>query len=285
MQKHRRHPDWLKVPLPSGQKYIEIKNRLRSSQLHTICEEAKCPNIGDCFGRGTATFLILGDICTRNCKYCNVKHGIPKEPNKSEPNEVAQSVKALNLSYAVITSVTRDDLSDSGAKMFYKTIKAIKQENPNCKVEVLIPDFKGDKSALQTVLSAGPDILNHNIEVVKDLFPTLRPEGRYETSLSLLKTSKNINRLIPTKSGFMVGLGETFNQIMQLLDDLRNAQVDLLTIGQYLQPSTKHAAVEKYYTPEDFARLKQQACDKGFIHVESGPLVRSSYRAEQSFSM
>ncbi len=282
MKKHRRHPDWLKVPLSGGQKYIEIKNRLRSSQLHTICEEAKCPNLGDCFGRGTAAFLLLGDTCTRNCRYCNVKHGIPKELNSSEPDEVAQSVKALNLSYVVITSVTRDDLADGGAYMFNKTIKAIKQGNPECKVEVLIPDFKGDTSALQTVLSAGPDILNHNIEVVKDLFPTLRPQGNYEASLSLLKTIKNLNSMILTKSGCMIGLGETLNQIMQLLDDLRNAQVDLLTIGQYLQPSPKHTSVEKYYTPEEFDRLKQQAYKKGFIHVESGPLVRSSYHAEQS---
>lgn len=282
MQKDRRHPDWLRVPHAGGQKHNEMKRRLRASQLHTICEEAKCPNIAECFGRGTAAFLILGDTCTRGCKYCNVKHGIPQDLDESEPDEIAQSVKALNLSYAVITSVTRDDLLDGGAHVFYNTIRAVKLENPHCKVEVLIPDFNGNRNALQTVLSAVPDVLNHNIEVVKALFPTMRPEGTYETSLALLNTSKMLNSLIPTKSGFMVGFGETDDQIMQLMDDLREAQVDLLTIGQYLQPSMKHFPVEKYYTPNEFEHLKQQAYQRGFKHVESGPLVRSSYHADQS---
>ena len=285
MQKHRRHPDWLKVPLPGGPKYAEIKKRLRSSKLHTICEEAKCPNLAECFGRGTATFLILGDTCTRNCRYCNVRHGVPKELNTAEPVDVAKSVKALNLSYVVITSVTRDDLNDGGAQVFYETINAIKKEKPDCRIEVLIPDFKGDVSALQTVLSAGPDVLNHNIEVAKRLCPTLRPEGSYETSLSLLKTSKSLNAKIPTKSGFMIGLGETTDEIMQLLEDLRAAQVDMLTIGQYLQPSPLHAVVKKYYTPDEFEQFKQQALEKGFSHVESGPLVRSSYHAEESMPL
>ncbi len=285
MQKHRRHPDWLKVSLPGGQKYAEMKHRLRSSQLHTICEEAKCPNLAECFGRGTATFLILGDTCTRSCRYCYVKHGTPRELKNSEPEDVAKSVKALNLSYVVITSVTRDDLADGGASMFHRTIKAIKQVNPGCKVEILIPDFNGDDNALRLVLSAGPDILNHNIEVVKELFLACRPEGSYDRSLRLLRNSKKFYGRIPTKSGCMIGLGETVDQIVQLFHDLRDAQVDMLTIGQYLQPSPSHVCVEKYYTPEEFSELKQRALEEGFHHVESGALVRSSYHAEQAFSV
>lgn len=282
MSGQRRHPDWLKVPLPGGANYTLIKKRLRASKLHTICEEAKCPNLAECFGRGTATFLIMGDTCTRNCRYCNVAHGVPQALDHNEAEEVAESVKALDLSYVVITSVTRDDISDGGAEVFSRMIQTIRSVHPSCRVEVLIPDFKGDADALQTVLLSSPDVLNHNIEVVKRLFPTLRPQGNYETSLSLLRSSKKINDSIPTKSGFMVGLGETDEEILMLLDDLRDADVDMLTIGQYLQPSQKHAEVKKYYTPEEFDQLNDIALEKGFKHVESGPLVRSSYHAEES---
>ena len=276
----RRHPDWLKVPLGGGEQYALVRKQLRKARVHTICEEAKCPNIGECFSRGTATFLILGNKCTRNCRYCNVSHGKPEPVDPDEPKNIAESVRKLGLSYAVITSVTRDDLKDGGATHFFKTITEIKTHNPNCQTEVLIPDFKGDADALDTVLSAKPVVLNHNIEVVKSLFPTMRPQGDYHQSLQLLKKSKQINPSIPTKSGFMIGLGETTDEILHLLDDLRTVEVDYLTIGQYLQPSLNHAQVKKYYTPSEFDFLKEKALEKGFVHVESGPLVRSSYRAE-----
>jgi len=285
MQVQRRHPDWLKVPIPGGKNYAQIKKRLRSCKLHTICEEAKCPNLAECFGRGTATFLILGDTCTRNCRYCNVTHGAPLELNNDEPEQVAQSVKALGLSYVVITSVTRDDVLDGGADIFFRTVKAIKSISPTCRVEVLVPDFRGDIDALGTVLSAGPDVLNHNIEVVERLFPSLRPQGNYDTSLTLLRSSKKINKSLPTKSGFMIGLGETREEILQLLDDLSEVGVDMLTIGQYLQPSRDHETVKKYYTPKEFEDFKIIALKKGFKHVESGPLVRSSYHAEDSLKV
>ena len=278
--KSRRHPDWLKVPLGGGKTYATVRKQLRQAHVHTICEEAKCPNIGECFKRGTATFLILGDVCTRNCKYCHVSHGKPLPVDVQEPVHVAESVKQLNLNYAVITSVTRDDLSDGGANHFYETITKIKQLNPNCQVEVLIPDFQGDHDALRSVLSAKPAVLNHNIEVVSSLFPTIRPQGDYKQSLFVLKQSKQIQKNIPTKSGFMIGLGESMEEILVLLDDLRSVDVDFLTIGQYLQPTTKHVPVKKYYTPDEFDLLKQKALEKGFVHVESGPLVRSSDRAE-----
>ncbi len=278
--RERRHPDWLKVPIGGGKTYASVRRQLRCAHVHTICEEAKCPNIGDCFNRGTATFLILGDICTRNCGYCSVNHGKPSLVDIDEPAHVAESVKKLKLNYAVITSVTRDDLADGGANHFYKTIVKIKEVNPHCKIEVLISDFNGDENSLKTVLSSQPDVLNHNIEVVSSLFPVVRPQGNYDQSLSILKQSKEINKRIPTKSGFMIGLGESKEEILSLMNDLREADVDFLTIGQYLQPTTLHAAVEKYYSPEEFRSFKEEALKKGFIHVESGPLVRSSYHAE-----
>lgn len=281
-KKTRRHPDWLKVPIPGGKSYVTIKKRLRNAKLHTICEEAKCPNLAECFERGTATFLILGDTCSRNCKYCKVNHGKPGPLEPDEPIEVAESIQSLNLSYAVITSVTRDDLSDGGASIFSKTIKEVRKMNPSCKIEVLIPDFNGNQKALQMVLDAKPDVLNHNIEVVKELFPTVRPEGDYQRSIDLLKQCKQYDSKIPTKSGFMVGLGETTQQIKKLLEDLSDAQVDMITIGQYLQPSKQHIPVTKYYTPEEFEQFKKQAIQLGFSHVESGPLVRSSYHAENA---
>jgi lipoic acid synthetase len=278
----RRHPDWLKVKIGGGENFYKIKSMLRSAKLHTICEEAKCPNIAECFGCGTAVFLILGDTCTRNCRYCNVKHGTPLPLNPNEPKDVAGSVKKLGLKYAVITSVTRDDLKDGGASVFYETVKEIKKLDNSCRVEVLIPDFKGDKKALQTVIDAEPDVINHNIEVVEELFPGIRPQGNYKTSLGLLKSIKKINKNITTKSGFMVGLGESKEQIIKTMQDLRKTEVDFLTIGQYLQPTRQHAEIKKYYTPEEFNKFKKIAVDLGFKHVESGPLVRSSYHAEKA---
>lgn len=280
----RRHPDWLKVRIGGGEQYQRVKTLLRSSKLHTICEEAKCPNIAECFGNGTAVFLILGDTCTRHCKYCNVTHGVPGGLNEQEPYAIAESVRALGLKYVVVTSVTRDDLQDGGAHVFFKTITEIKQRNNGCKVEVLIPDFKGDRKALRTILYANPDVLNHNIEVVEQLFPHIRPQGNYQISLGLLKAAKEFDTRIVTKSGFMVGLGESTEQIIKTMEDLRNASVDVLTIGQYLQPTKNHVAIKKYYSPSEFNELKKIALDIGFTHVESGPLVRSSYHAEQTFT-
>jgi len=278
----RRHPDWLKVKIGGGETYVKMKSLLRESKLHTICEEAKCPNIAECFGSGTAVFLILGDTCTRNCKYCNVKHGKPLPLNHEEPRDVAESVKKLGLKYVVITSVTRDDLEDGGAKLFYDTVMETKKLNKDCKVEVLIPDFKGKMESLKKVINSKPDVINHNIEVVKDLFPTIRPEGNYTISLEVLKNSKTINNRVKTKSGFMIGIGENWEQIVETMKDLRNVNVDFLTIGQYLQPTKEHVEIKRYYTPEEFNELKKIALDLGFKHVESGPLVRSSYHAEKA---
>ena len=278
----RRHPDWLKVKLGSGPNFSSVKTLLRGAKLHTICEEAKCPNIAECFGRGTAVFLILGNVCTRNCRYCNVGHGRPLPPDEDEPVHVAQSVKQLGLHYVVITSVTRDDLPDGGAAMFSATIQEIRALVPECKIEVLIPDFQGVEQPLQTVLAAEPHVVNHNIEVVASLFPTIRPQGEYQRSLTLLKSIKEKSSEVRSKSGFMVGLGETDDEIQQTMEDLYDARVDFLTIGQYLQPSKRHAPIERYYTPEEFSRFKDLGESIGFDHVESGPLVRSSYHAEEA---
>ena len=280
----RRHPDWLKVRIAGGENYVKMKSLLRRAKLHTICEEAKCPNIAECFGSGTAVFLILGDICTRNCRYCNVKHGKPQGLNLSEPEDVANSVKKLALRYVVITSVTRDDLTDGGASVFYDTVKAIRKKNKDCKIEVLIPDFKANIDSLKKIIDSKPDVINHNIEVVEDLFPKIRPEGNYNLSLKLLKKIKMINSKIKSKSGFMIGLGENKDQIIQTIKDLRESNVDFLTIGQYLQPSRKHVEIKKYYTPEEFDKFKKIALGMGFLHVESGPLVRSSYHAQDALS-
>jgi lipoic acid synthetase len=278
----RRHPDWLKVRIGGGDNYSKVKTLLRSAKLHTICEEAKCPNIAECFGSGTAVFLILGNICTRNCHYCNVMHGTPGFLNDTEPSDIAESVKTLGLKYVVITSVTRDDLADGGASVFYETVQAIRRINQECTIEVLIPDFKADEAAIQKVIDAAPDVINHNIEVVEDLFPLIRPQGDYQRSLKVLKTLKTKGIAIPSKSGLMVGLGESTEQILATLRDLREARVDFLTIGQYLQPTRNHAIVKKYYTPEEFLQLKTSALTLGFAHVESGPLVRSSYHAQNA---
>jgi lipoic acid synthetase len=276
----RRHPDWLKVKIGGGKNYVRMKRLLRNLNLHTICEEAKCPNIAECFSNGIAVFLILGDICTRNCRYCNVKHGIPKPVNIAEAKDVAESVKKLDLKYVVITSVNRDDLTDGGANVFNETIKKIKKVS-DCRIEVLIPDFNGNYQSLKSIISSKPDVINHNIEIVEDLFPTIRPKGNYKTSIQLLKRIKLIDKMIKTKSGFMIGIGENKEQIIKTMEDLISANVDFLTIGQYLQPSKKHAELIKYYTPKEFEEFKNLALSIGFSHVESGPLVRSSYHAEK----
>jgi len=279
---YRRHPDWLKVKFPSGKNYQRIKGLLRNKSLHTVCEEANCPNISECFNSGTATFMILGNICTRNCRYCNVDHGIPEKVDRNEPLEISSMVEELGLDYAVITSVTRDDLDDKGSGQFASTIKEIREKKADCRVEVLIPDFNGDEKLLIKVIEARPFIINHNIEVVKGLFPTARPEGNYLLSLRLLKSIKklnNHNNNILSKSGLMIGLGETKEDIIETLEDLRKAGVDILTIGQYLSPSRKHLPIRKYYTPAEFEELKETALKLGFRKVFSGPLVRSSYHA------
>jgi lipoic acid synthetase len=275
----RRHPDWLKVRIGSGENYSKVKTLLRTAKLHTICEEARCPNIAECFGCRTTVFLILGNVCTRDCKYCNVTHGKPGSLNKNEPRDIAESVKTLGLKYVVVTSVTRDDLPDGGASVFVQTIQEIRQVNPVVHIEVLIPDFKADRNALQGIVYAAPDVINHNIEVVEPLFPEIRPQGDYQRSLSVLRIIKTIDKQMKTKSGFMIGLGETKEQILSTLQDLKTAQVDFLTIGQYLQPTKKHAEIKKYYTPDEFQELQKIAQSLGFTHVESGPLVRSSYHA------
>ncbi len=279
----RHHPDWLKVDIPGGKNFVKMKSLLRSAKLHTICEEANCPNIAECFQCGTAVFLILGDVCTRNCRYCNVSHGKPGILNPSESEDIAESVKKLGLKYVVITSVTRDDLSDGGASVFAETIRKVKCLNPGCIVEVLIPDFKGNISALKSVIKSKPDVINHNIEVVKELFSDIRPEGNYKISLKVLSNIKKFKSHIKSKSGFMVGIGETIDQIISTMRDLRNADVDFLTIGQYLQPTKKHASIKKYYTPDEFKGFIKIGLDLGFKHVESGPLVRSSYHAADVF--
>jgi lipoic acid synthetase len=278
----RRHPDWLKVRIGGGENFSKVKNLLRTAKLHTICEEARCPNIAECFGGGTAVFLILGNVCTRDCRYCNVTHGTPSSLNDNEPRDIAESVKTLGLKYVVVTSVTRDDLKDGGASIFYKTVREIRRLNDACKIEVLIPDFRGDVTAVQKVVDAAPDVINHNIEVVEELFPLIRPQGDYRRSLGVMKTIKTMDGRIPTKSGFMVGLGETNEQILVTMRDLRAADVDFLTMGQYLQPTRNHVEVKKYYTPEEFVELKNTALQLGFTHVESGPLVRSSYHAQNA---
>ena len=261
--------------MPSGNGYFELVRLLKQSSLHTVCQEANCPNIAECFGKKTATFLILGDTCTRDCKYCDVAHGVPKPVDAGEGARIARAVKALGLKYVVITSVTRDDLPDGGADMFAKAVLEIRIIDPDCKIEVLIPDFKGDKKALKKVLDSHPTILNHNIEVVKRLFSAARPQGDYGRSLDLLKTAKKCS---VTKSGFMVGLGETQEEIIETMEDLAPF-VDVLTIGQYLQPTSDHLPVAKYYAPEEFKGFKEMGEQMGFSHVESGPLVRSSYHA------
>lgn len=254
---------------------------MRDKTLHTVCEEAKCPNIHECWANRTATFMILGDICTRACRFCAVKTGLPTELDLQEPERVAEASEQMGLRHVVVTSVARDDLKDGGASIFAATIRAIKQRLPLTGVEVLIPDFQGDAAALETVLEAKPDILNHNVETVSRLSDRVRSKAKYARSLELLKRSKELRPDIPTKSSIMIGVGEEWEEILQTMDDLRAVDCDIMTIGQYLQPSVNHLYVQKYYTPEQFAELKQEGMKRGFKHVESGPLVRSSYHAHE----
>lgn len=273
-------PRWLRRRLPTGPEYESIRHLIRDQGLATVCQEAMCPNQFECFGRGTATFMILGDRCSRNCRFCAVGHGPQGPPDPEEPRRVAEAVRTLGLSYCVITSVTRDDLADGGAGHFAATIRKLRAENPQLLIEVLIPDFQGDAEALATVLAAGPDVLNHNLETVERLYPIVRPEARYGRSLELLLQSKAIAPGVATKSGIMVGLGETTEELVQLFADLRQAGCDILTIGQYLQPSRGHLEVIRFLPPEEFVTLGQQALTMGFGAVAAAPFVRSSYQAE-----
>jgi lipoic acid synthetase len=274
-------PEWLKVRAPGSPNYHRLKSLMRSLGLHTVCEEANCPNIGECWHHGTATFMILGDTCTRSCGYCNVIHGTPKALDEHEPVNVASAIHALDLAYVVITSVDRDDLADYGAPHFAQTILETRARVPHCRLEVLIPDFKGDETALRTVLDARPDILNHNIETVPRLYRTARPGGRYPRALELLDRSRTYAPDIPTKSGLMVGLGEEWDEVVATLRDLRSVGCQIVTIGQYLRPSLANLPMIRYYTPAEFTELKRVAFEMGFGHVESGPLVRSSYHAHE----
>jgi lipoic acid synthetase len=274
-------PEWLKVRAPGSPNYLRLKGLMRELALHTVCEEARCPNIGECWHHGTATFMILGDVCTRACAYCAVSHGRPAGVDAAEPARVADAIGAMALQHAVITSVDRDDLPDGGAMIFAETIRETRARVPSCRIEVLIPDFQGSESSLRTVLDAGPDVLNHNIETVPRLYRMARSGGRYSRSLELLDRSRRYKPAIPTKTGVMVGLGEEVDEVVSVLDDLRRVGVSILTIGQYLRPTPKHAPMVRYYHPDEFAALKRTALEKGFAHVESGPLVRSSYHAHE----
>ena len=274
-------PAWLKVRAPGSENYLRLKSVMKQLQLHTVCEEARCPNIGECWHHGTATFMILGDVCTRACAYCAVAHGKPTELDVAEPARVADAIERMGLRHAVITSVDRDDLADGGAFIFAETIRRTRERVPDCRIEVLIPDFQGEESSLRTVLDAAPDVLNHNIETVPRLYRMARSGGKYARSLELLDRSRRYRPAIATKTGIMVGLGEDIEEVVTVFDDLRQMGVSILTIGQYLRPSTAHAPMARYYHPDEFAELKRLALARGFVHVESGPLVRSSYHARQ----
>lgn len=274
-----RLPIWLKVPSPGGENYRLLKTLMRDKGLHTICEEASCPNIGECWEYGTATFLILGDICTRACRYCDVTSGKPGPLNPLEPYHLAQTVQAMGLRHAVITSVNRDDLEDGGAGVFAATIRQIRKTSPKCTIEVLIPDFTG--LVLKTVMDEHPDILNHNVETVERIFPSVRAKGKYDRSIRLLAEAKEMRPDGATKSGIILGMGEERDEVVQTMADLREARVDIVTLGQYLRPSEKHIPVVRFWTPEEFASLKTEGLHMGFRHVESAPLVRSSYHAHE----
>ena len=274
-------PEWLKVRAPGSENYLRLKGLMRTLNLHTVCQEANCPNIGECWHHGTATFMILGDTCTRSCSYCNVIHGTPKAPDVNEPANVAHAIQTMELAYVVVTSVDRDDLPDGGASQFAQTIAETRARIPSCRVEVLIPDFKGDEAALRTVLDARPDVLNHNIETVQRLYRTARPGGRYERALELLDRSRTYAPDIPTKSGLMVGLGEETEEVVQTLRDLASVGTRIVTIGQYLRPSLANLPMVRYYAPSEFAEFKRIGLELGIGHIESGPLVRSSYHAHE----
>jgi lipoic acid synthetase len=276
-----RKPDWLKIKLTTGEPYREIKEMMRTRTLHTVCEEARCPNIYECWANRTATFMILGDICTRACRFCAVKTGLPTELDLQEPERVAEAAEQMGLRHCVVTSVARDDLSDGGASIFAATIREIRKKLPLCSVEVLIPDFQGDTESLQVVMDARPDILNHNVETVERLSDRVRAKAKYRRSLELLRQAKAMNPEIPTKSSLMLGVGETIDEVLLTMDDLREVDCGILTLGQYLQPSPTHLDVERYVHPDEFARLKEEGLARGFSHVESGPFVRSSYHAHE----
>lgn len=279
-----RKPEWLRINLATGEDFNnikELKHMMRSKTLHTVCEEAKCPNLHECWANRTATFMILGDICTRACRFCAVKSGLPTELDLQEPERVAEAAEQMGLRHCVVTSVARDDLADGGASIFAATIKAVRKRLPLCSVEVLIPDFMGSEESLRIVLDAKPDILNHNLETVERLSDRVRSKAKYRRSLELLASSKKMYPEIPTKSSIMIGVGEEWEEILQTMDDLRSVGCDIMTIGQYLQPTKNHLPVSKYYTPEQFALLREEGMKRGFSHVESGPLVRSSYHAHE----
>jgi len=278
----QRLPPWFKVQATTGPDYLDIKQTMDRLKLHTICEEARCPNRWECWNARTATFLILGDICTRRCHYCSVETGRPMAIDHGEPRRVAEAVQALGLKHAVITSVNRDELADGGAAIFAETIRQIRQLNTHCTIEVLIPDFEGNEAALAMVCAEKPEILNHNIETVKRLFPSLRPQGKYQRSIELLGKAKHFG--MRTKSGLILGMGETMDEAREVMRDLRSVGCDIITIGQYLQPTREHLPVTRFYDPSEFADLKNEGLAMGFAHVESGPLVRSSYHAEQQVS-
>ncbi len=281
MAAQRRLPEWFKVRMPGGPNYLRLQDMLRSERLHTVCEEAHCPNIGECWERGTATFMILGDICTRACAYCAVTTGTPVGLDLEEPIRLAETVERMGLSYAVITSVNRDDLPDGGAFIFAQCVRQVRKRLPECRVELLIPDFEGNWDALATVMDSKPDTLNHNIETVRRVFRRVRPRGNYDQSLELLRRTRELDRSAVTKSGIMVGLGETWDEIIETMRDLRSMDCNLLTIGQYLRPSDKHTPLIKWYTPSEFDELRLIGEELGFDHVASGPLVRSSYHADE----
>lgn len=281
--RRRQKPDWLKIRLPSGGKLESVRGLLADNCLHTVCQSAACPNLGDCFSRGTATFLIMGNVCTRNCRFCNIENGQPQPLDSNEPERVAEAVKTLGLKHTVITSVTRDDLADGGASHFTETVRAIKDVCPQTTIEVLIPDFLGNIDSLHTVLRSKPDVLNHNVETVPRLYPTVRPQANYKRSLTLLRDVKSYSPEIVGKSGFMVGLGETEEEVFEVLNDLREVGCEIVTIGQYLQPSAEHLPVKKYIHPDRFEDYKREALQMGFSYVASAPLVRSSFHAEEAF--
>lgn len=273
-------PVWIKLKVFDRRKYEHLFSILKKNGLNTVCVSADCPNRYDCFSRGTATFMVLGDTCTRKCAYCGVKKGKPEPVNKSEPKRIASTIKKLGLSYAVITCVTRDDLPDMGASIFASTVREIRKKNPDCKVELLTSDLKGDWESLKKIIKSKPDVLGHNIEVVKELFPKMRPKGNYALSIELLRKTKGLDKSLKTKSGLMVGLGENKEQIRQAMKDVKNAGCDFFSIGQYLKPQNSRQEVDKYYSQKEFLELKRFGESLGFLHVESGPLVRSSYMAE-----
>jgi lipoic acid synthetase len=274
-----RKPSWLKVRAPGGPRYLQLKQIMRRFDLHTVCEEAHCPNVGECWEHGTATFMILGDVCTRNCAYCAVAHGRPPRFDPGEPERVADAATLMRLRHVVLTSVDRDDLPDFGAWAFAETIRQIKTRNPDTSVEVLVPDFQGTEDSIRTVLDAEPDIYNHNTETVPRLYKRCRPGGRYERVMEIFRTSRRLAPHIPTKTGMILGLGETNEEVVTVMRDLRAVDVDILTLGQYLRPSNNHIALDRYVTPEEFESLRVIGMELGFRHVESGPLVRSSYHA------